>query len=71
MFLCRHVLGHGFDWIPNLVRAKRPEHVTVVPTRDEVALLLANLGGPEWLVASLLYGAGLKDPLVFSRTVRV
>jgi len=42
------------------VRAKRPARLPVVLSRDEVAAVLAHLDGVRWLVAALLYGAGLR-----------
>ncbi len=44
----------------NLVRAKRPRRIPVVLSREEVARLLAVLEGPCWLMASLLYGSGMR-----------
>jgi integron integrase len=41
-------------------RAKRPVKVPVVLTQQEVRALLAQLEGTKWLMASLLYGAGLR-----------
>jgi site-specific recombinase XerD len=32
----------------------------VVLAREEVALLLSRLRGPVWIMASLMYGAGLR-----------
>lgn len=43
-----------------MVRAKRRETVPVVLTRGEVAALLDRLGGRYWIMASLMYGAGLR-----------
>ncbi|HVV48884.1 MAG TPA: integron integrase [Polyangia bacterium] len=43
-----------------LVHAKRPAHVPVVLTRDEARALLSCLDGAPYLVAALLYGAGLR-----------
>ena len=43
-----------------IVRAQRPIRLPVVLCRDEVSLLLSRLRGPVWLMASLLYGAGLR-----------
>jgi integrase len=51
----RHVGALG-----EIVRARRPQRLPVVLTRDEVKLVLANLGGDKWLMASLLYGSGLR-----------
>lgn len=42
------------------MRAQRPARVPVVLSRDEVARLLGELRGPVWLMASLMYGAGLR-----------
>ena len=38
----------------------RPVRLPVVLSRNEVALLLSQLRGPVWLMASLMYGAGLR-----------
>ena len=43
-----------------IVRAQRPLRLPVVLSREEVASLLSRLRGPVWLMASLLYGAGLR-----------
>jgi integron integrase len=43
-----------------MVRAKRPRRVPVVLTREEVRRLLALMEGKHGLMASLLYGAGLR-----------
>ena len=43
-----------------LVRASKPRRLPVVLTRDEVRRLLAGLDGDPRLVASLLYGSGLR-----------
>jgi integrase len=42
------------------VRAKRPERLPVVLTREEVAAVLRPLTGVPRLMASLLYGSGLR-----------
>lgn len=47
-------------WLHELERAKRPAHVPTVLSRDEVARLLAAMRGTKWLMASLLYGSGLR-----------
>jgi integron integrase len=43
-----------------VVRAKRPQRVPVVLSRDEVARLLAMMDGRFGLMASLLYGSGMR-----------
>ena len=40
--------------------ARKPIHLPVVLTREEVKALLAQLTGDKWLMASLMYGAGLR-----------
>lgn len=60
LFLYKEVLKQELPWLDNVVRAKRPQHMPVVLTRDEVQRVLARLSGVPWLVASLLYGAGLR-----------
>lgn len=40
--------------------ARRPERLPVVLTGDEVQALLAALDGVAWIMAVLLYGAGLR-----------
>lgn len=60
LFLYKQVLKQDLPWLDNVVRAKRPQHMPVVLTRDEVQRVLARLSGVPWLVASLLYGAGLR-----------
>jgi len=36
LFLCRQVLGREVEWVEGVVRAKRPLHLPVVMTREEV-----------------------------------
>ena len=60
LFLYREVLGKPLAWLDNLVRAKRPARVPTVLTVAEVQRLLSGLDGMKWLMASLLYGAGLR-----------
>jgi len=59
LFLYRHVLGHEVGEL-DLVRANRPRRLPVVLTREEVRRLLGGLEGEPRLVASLLYGSGLR-----------
>jgi integrase len=60
LFLYRHVLKQEFPTLDNLERAKRPRRVPTVFTPEEVAAVLAQLRGRQHLMASLLYGAGLR-----------
>ena len=60
LFLYRNVLDREIEWVGDAVRARRPKRLPVVLTREEVRTLLAGLSGPEWIMASLLYGSGLR-----------
>jgi len=60
LFLYREVLGRRLDPLENAVRAKRPSHLPVVLTQAEVKAILGRLHGAPWLMASLMYGAGLR-----------
>ena len=60
LFLYSQVLQHKLPWLDQMVRAKRPVRLPVVLTEAEVRALLAHLDGTKWLMASLLYGAGLR-----------
>jgi site-specific recombinase XerD len=60
LFLYKEVLKTPLDWIENVQRAKRHSRLPVVFTREEVQAILRNLEGTKWLMASLLYGAGLR-----------
>jgi len=60
LFLYRHVLRRPMGWLQGIARARRPERVPVVLTRDEVAAVLARLTGEHWLIATLMYGSGLR-----------
>ena len=60
LFLYREVLQKSLGNIENVVRAKLPKRLPDVLTKDEVTRILAFLRGEEWLVANLLYGAGLR-----------
>jgi len=59
-FLYRQVLSREVEWVEGIVRAKRPMHLPIVLTREEVRAVLGRLQGVEWMMASLLYGAGLR-----------
>jgi len=59
LFLYRHVLGREMGGL-DIVRARRPVRLPVVMTRDEVRAVLERMHGRERLMASLLYGSGLR-----------
>lgn len=61
LFLYKEVLGQEMPWFTSMVRSKRPVRKPVVLTSGEAQRLLAQLHGMKWLMASLLYGAGLRQ----------
>jgi integron integrase len=60
LFLYKEVLQIALPFIDGIEPAKRPERLPVVFTREEVQAILANLSGVHHLMASLLYGSGLR-----------
>ncbi|RYU58627.1 integron integrase [Methylolobus aquaticus] len=60
VFLYREALGRSDLNIGEFTRAKRPQHVPTVLTQAEVALLLRQLSGTHHLMASLMYGTGMR-----------
>jgi integron integrase len=60
LFLYRDVLNNELPWLDNVEKAKTPQRLPVVLTRAEVQALLTCLEGTDWLMGSLLYGAGLR-----------
>ena len=60
LFLYREVLEQELPWLDDIVRAKTPERIPVVLTREEVQAVIDALDGPTRLPALLLYGAGLR-----------
>lgn len=60
LFLYKEFLGKDVGWINNIERAKKPKHLPVVFSRNEVQELLSNLTGVHHLICSLLYGSGLR-----------
>ena len=60
LFLYRHVLGHKIGDLGEVIRARKTRRLPVVMTRDEVKAVLGCLTGDKRLMASLMYGAGLR-----------
>src|SRR4029450_4990600 len=60
LFLYKEVLRQEIAWLEDVIRAKKPQKLPVVLTRDEVKRVLQHLEAPTWLMASLLHGAGLR-----------
>src|SRR5512145_358582 len=60
LFLYGEVLRVDLGWLEGVTTAKSARRLPVVLTEEEVRALLAQLKGVHWLLASLLYGAGLR-----------
>ena len=59
LFLYRSVLKKELGWVENVERAKKPSRLPVVFSKREVEQILLRLEGTKWLMASVIYGAGL------------
>lgn len=60
IFFYRNVVGYEVGELGGLIRARKSRHVPVVLTRDEVKAVLGNLDGDMSLIASLMYGTGMR-----------
>ncbi|MEW6314465.1 MAG: integron integrase [Pseudomonadota bacterium] len=60
LFLYREVLGIELPWLDEVVAAKAARRLPVVLTPTEVRRLLNAMSGTMGLVASLLYGTGMR-----------
>ncbi|MEK6551750.1 MAG: integron integrase [Pseudomonadota bacterium] len=60
LFLYREVLEQKLPWLDKVTQAKASQRLPVVLTVDEVQAVLKRLSATHWLIASLLYGAGLR-----------
>jgi integron integrase len=60
LFLYREVLSRELAGLDQVVRARQPLRLPLVLAREEVAAILRQLTGTPWLMASLMYGAGLR-----------
>jgi len=60
VFWFKQALGKDFGDLGEFQKSKRPRFVPVVLTRAEISRLLAAMHGDTALMASLLYGSGLR-----------
>ena len=60
LYLYREVLKIDLPWLEKFTPAKKSSHIPVVLTKEEVKLIIKQLNGTNWLIANLLYGAGLR-----------
>lgn len=60
LFLYREVLHIQLPWLDEVVAAKSGKHLPVVLTQTEIRHLLNAMSGTMGLVATLLYGTGMR-----------
>ena len=60
VLFCKVALGSPLGDFSDFARAKRPKKLPVVLTHEEVGRLFAHLEGTSYVMAGLLYGAGLR-----------
>lgn len=60
VFLYAKVLGKPLGDVGNVIRAKKPRKLPVVLTHDEAMRIIGELNKPIDLIASLMYGSGLR-----------
>ena len=60
LFLYREVLEINLPWLDNITQAKAPKRMPVVLTVSEVQDVLSRMSGTHLLIASLLYGGGMR-----------
>ena len=60
LFLYKQILKRDVGWINEIERVARAKHIPVVFSRSEANKVLNNMNGVMRLVASLLYGGGLR-----------
>jgi integron integrase len=60
LFLYNKVLEKKIGLVQGIVRANRPRRLPVVLTKEEMKRVLDSMTGAPWLMAMILYGAGLR-----------
>ncbi len=60
LFLYRHVIGRDLGDLGKVIRARKPKRLPVVLTREEVKAIIGQLKNENQLMASLMYGSGMR-----------
>ena len=60
LFLYRDVLKTPLDFPVDAIRAKKPQRLPMVLTKEETLRVIERLFGMQRLMAKLLYGGGLR-----------
>ena len=69
LFFYHRILGRDLEFI-DAVRARRPKHLPLVLSRQEVNRMLRQLEGRDLLLALLLYGSGMRHKEVLRLRVK-
>ncbi|WP_223669856.1 integron integrase [Kangiella shandongensis] len=60
VFLYKNVIGNPLGNLPSISRSKKPERLPTVFSREEIVRIFSHLHGDYKIIASLLYGSGLR-----------
>ncbi|MEQ8315593.1 MAG: integron integrase [Gammaproteobacteria bacterium] len=60
VFLYQHVLGRSLELQDSFRMARRPKRLPVVLSKSEIQVLLSNMSGTNKLLATLIYGSGMR-----------
>lgn len=60
LFMYKHVLERDLGWVSGVTAARRGKKIPVVLSKREVRAILFQLSGTQRLIASLLYGTGMR-----------
>lgn len=60
LFLYKDIFSQDLPWLNGIVHAKRPKKLPVVMSQKEVQVVLGEMEGTSKLLATVLYGSGLR-----------
>jgi integron integrase len=60
LFLYKQIIHKDVGWIDDIERPKKPKHIPVVFTKAEAHSIINQMDGLPKIIASLLYGSGLR-----------
>jgi integron integrase len=69
-FLYKHIIGNPLGVLPGITRSKKPVRLPTVFNREEVSRIFSTLAGQYKVIASLLYGSGLRVTEVLSLRIK-
>ncbi|MCK5131404.1 MAG: phage integrase N-terminal SAM-like domain-containing protein [Candidatus Sabulitectum sp.] len=61
VFLYQNIIGREVSNPIGIIRARKQERLPIVMTHEEVKSVLTHLVGDKWLIASLMYGTGMRQ----------